>query len=194
MQKRADKAPATENTGRRGRNLPAALCGVVGRIILALVILVCLPVPVMHLLGYEVYDVVSGSMEPAIPVGSAVFVHAAPPGQLQAGDVIAFHSRGTTITHRVVENDAAASLITTQGDANEQPDIDKVPYSDVIGRVEKHVPMLGWMLSVYTGGSGRVYLICFAASGALLSIVSALLTRRGEKEDETPGETGETQG
>lgn len=180
MQKRAETAPATEKTGRRGNSLPAALCGVVGRIILIAVILALLPVPAARLFGYAIYEVVSGSMEPAIPVGSAVFVRSAPPGQLAAGDVIAFHSHGTVVTHRVTENDAAESRLVTKGDANAQPDPEAVAYRDVIGRVEAQVPVLGWLLGACTGASGRVYLLCLAGAGALLSLVSARLAKKKE--------------
>ena len=184
MKKRADEKRPAYGAGRRGRSLPAALCGMVGKCILLLVILACLPVPVARMCGYEVYDVVSGSMEPAIPVGSAVFVQSVPPAQIAAGDVIAFQSHGTVITHRVVENNGPESSLTTQGDANAQPDPEAVAYGSVIGRVERHVPGLGWLLSAYTGGSGRMYLICLAVAGALLSLIPALVPNRRKGAEE----------
>ena len=186
MQKRVDEKSPAFCKGRRGRSLPAAFCGAVGKLILVLVILACLPVPVARLCGYEVYDVVSGSMEPAIPVGSAVFVRALPPAQIEAEDVIAFQSHDRVITHRVVENNKPESSLVTQGDANAQPDPEAVPYGNVIGRVERHVPGLGWLLGTYTAGSGRIYLICFAAAGALLSLIPALASGKRR-------ETGEAQ-
>ena len=191
MQKRADAKRPAHHTGRRGRSLPAALCGMLGRIMLLLVILACLPVPVARLCGYKVYNVVSGSMEPAVPVGSAVFVRSAPPAQLNAQDIIAFQSHGTVITHRVVENNTLESSLVTQGDANLQPDPEPVPYADVIGRVERHVPGLGWLLGSYTSGSGRLYLICFAAAGALFSLLPALL-QKGQKHRKAGGD-GQTE-
>ena len=194
MQKRANEKKPAQSTGRRGRSLPAALCGVVGRIILLLVILACLPVPVARVCGYQVYDVVSGSMEPAIPVGSAVFVRALPPAQIEAGDVIAFQSHDTVITHRVVENDQLESSLVTQGDANARPDPEAVPYGNVIGRVERHVPGLGWLLSAYTGGSGRMYFLCFAAAGALLSLIPALTAGKRKETQEEPQETADGAG
>ena len=127
MRRRADEKRPAHRTGRRGRSLPAALCGIVGRIILLLVILVCLPAPLARVCGYEVYNVVSGSMEPAIPVGSAVFVRPAPPAQLRAHALIAFYSHRTVITHRVVENKTLENSLVTQGDANLQPDPEAVP-------------------------------------------------------------------
>ena len=62
-------------------------------------------VAVPHLLGYEQYVVVSGSMEPAIPVGSLVMAKPVKPAELQVGDVIVFYTErhiDTPVTHRVV--------------------------------------------------------------------------------------------
>ncbi len=171
------KKQAEAGAPRRIRGL-AALCGALGKTLLLLVILLCLVAPLARLCGYEIYNVVSGSMEPAIPVGSAVFVRSVPPVQLEPGDIVAFQSRGTVVTHRVVENDAAQSSLITKGDANAQPDPERVRYQDVIGQVGHHAPILGWLLSTYTGGSGRVYLICLAAGGAALDLAAVLMRKR----------------
>lgn len=178
MKRQAEAAALPRRTGRRALRSFAVLCGVLGKTILLLVLLLCALAPLARLCGYEIYNVVSGSMEPAVPVGSAVLVRSAPPAQLAPGDIVAFRSHGTVVTHRVVENDEAESLLVTKGDANAQPDPEQVRYSDVIGRVRWNVPVLGWLLSTYTSGSGRVYLICFAAGGAALDLAAALLRKR----------------
>lgn len=183
MQQKAENKPHAHpgRTGRRGRNLPAALCGFIGRLVLVLVILACLPVPLAHLCGCEMYNVISGSMEPAIPVGSAVYVKPVQPDELAPGDVIAFTSGSSVITHRVVEIDPRQGQITTKGDANALPDVSPVRYEEVIGRVERHIPALGGLLSVYAGGPGRMYLIAFAVGGALLSFAGSLLAGAGKR-------------
>ncbi len=58
----------------RGGKLIPALCNLLGTLILVLVIASCLPLTVPRLFGYEIYEVVSGSMEPEIPVGSVIYV------------------------------------------------------------------------------------------------------------------------
>ena len=55
------------------------MCNTAGTAILILLILACLPLTLPRLAGYRLYTVVSGSMEPEIPVGSLVFVHDADP-------------------------------------------------------------------------------------------------------------------
>ena len=107
-----------------------------------------------RLAGIKTYVVISGSMEPAIPVGNMVYSKEVDPATLETGDVIVFYSsnalQGGTdagdvipITNRVVSNDIAAQEITTKGDANEQNDISKVIYMNVEGKVIFHVPHLG---------------------------------------------------
>ncbi len=70
-------------SGHKGGKLLPALCSVSGTLILISVIAVCIPITVPKLTGYEIYNVVSGSMEPEIPVGSAIYVKAAAPEDVQ---------------------------------------------------------------------------------------------------------------
>lgn len=191
--RRSDPAASVNNTGRRRMNLPAALCSLLGTLLLLAVIAACLPVTVAHLRGAEVYNIVSGSMEPAIPVGSAIFVQSANPGTLAAGDVIAFWRNDSVVAHRVVENDTLASELVTKGDANAKEDVSPVPYHDVIGIVTRHTPVLGGLLGIYTSGSGRMYAVAVAAAGALLNLVGARL-RKGKERAEDPDDAGTTDG
>lgn len=191
--RRSDPAASVNNTGRRRMNVPAALCSLLGTLLLVLVIVACLPVTVAHLRGAEVYNIVSGSMEPAIPVGSAIFVQATNPNTLAAGDVIAFWRNDSVVAHRVVENDTLASELVTKGDANAKEDVSPVPYHDVIGIVTRHTPVLGGLLGIYTSGSGRMYAVAVAAAGALLNLVGARL-RKGKERAEDPDDAGTTDG
>ncbi len=61
----------------------------IGLVLLLLVIAVCVPLTVPRILGYQVYHVISGSMAPAIPTGSLVYVKSTPAAEIQKEDVIA---------------------------------------------------------------------------------------------------------
>ena len=70
-------------------------------------ILICIPLTVPPLLDYQPYAVISGSMEPAIPTGSLVYIKGMEAQDVQEGDVIAFYGgydSSAIVTHRVVEN------------------------------------------------------------------------------------------
>ena len=57
---------------KKGGGILPAVCNILGTLILFSVILLCIPVTLPKLFGYQIYDVVSGSMEPEIPVGSVI--------------------------------------------------------------------------------------------------------------------------
>ena len=137
-----------------------ALCNIFGILILLSVILLYLPVTAAKLKGNEVYNVVSGSMEPEIPVGSVIYVEPVPPEE-----VIAFYSGSTVIAHRVVKNRVGEGEFIIKGDANEENDVSPVKYAELVGRVSWHCPVMGGLLEVSTSTVGKVYIVCFAESG-----------------------------
>lgn len=72
----------------------------------------------------------SGSMEPALPVGSMVLVRPVPAAEVVAGDVVSVERPdGTRVTHRVAEVGTVAGplrRVTLQGDRNPVPDPEPV--------------------------------------------------------------------
>lgn len=190
--KRNNDSSENRSEQRGGKFLPA-LCSVLGTLILVSVIVVCIPVTVPKLIGYEIYDIVSGSMEPEIPVGSVVYVKAADPSEVQEGDVIAFWrgapaegdeetaeegiEEGAVVVHRVVLNQIVEGWFETKGDANTDVDMSHVPYGDLIGRVTYHIPLLGGVMGLLGSTVGKMYVICFAACGAMLNILAGRMRR-----------------
>ena len=158
--------------------LPPALCNVVGYSILVLVIITSLPLSLPQFMGYEIYEVVSGSMEPNIPVGSVVYARYAEPETIEAGDVIVFRSDDDMITHRVVRNKVEESEFVTKGDANANQDPYPVAYKDVVGKVERHFPSVGRLLSIYSSAVGKLYVFMVAASGLMFNMIASRLRQR----------------
>ena len=151
---------------RRGGKFFSALCSILGTLILLLIIAVCIPVTVPKLMGYEIYNVVSGSMEPEIPV------------TVEEGDIIAFTSGVSVISHRVVSNQTVEGKFTTKGDANAENDMNPVGYADLIGRVEFHLPVLGAFLAILTSTIGKVYVLTLGACGVMLNILAGRMRGR----------------
>ncbi len=176
-----NNSPPSGKRRRRGGKVIPALCNIAGILILLSVILTCLPVTVPKLLGYEIYHVVSGSMEPEIPVGSAVYVKPAEPAGIQEGDIIAFWSEESVITHRVVKNKTVEGSFTTKGDANAGEDMNDVPYAALIGLVTAHYPMLGVVMELLTSNVGKGYAVCFAACGVMFNILAGRLRWREQQ-------------
>lgn len=163
---------------KRGGKFFPALCSTLGTLMLTAVILSALPLALPRLLGYNAYSVVSGSMEPALPVGSVVYVESAGVSQIRAGDIIAFDDEGTVVTHRVIESRPQEGAFITKGDANQSLDIKPTPYWKLIGRVKLCIPLLGRVLSLYAVPEGKLALGTFALSGLLLRVLGSRLYAR----------------
>ena len=154
------------------------LCSGLGLTLLLLVIVLCLPLTVPRLLGYELYAIVSGSMEPSIPVGSVVYARPAEPSGIQAGDIVVFyggHDSTTVITHRTVENREDEQELLTKGDANAGNDMLPIAYGNVIGKVNLSIPLLGFVLPLVTEFSGKLYLAGILGAGVLFRILGSRL-------------------
>lgn len=165
------------NTGRK-HNIPSVVCRTVSVLILAAVLGICIPMTVPRFFGYDVYTVISGSMEPEIPVGSAIYVEKVLPEEVRAGEVIAFYSRGAVITHRVVENRTVSGEFITKGDANAENDVTPGEYKSLIGRVVVSVPVLGSLMGFCSQPMGKIYLACSVAGAVLLQLAGSLFRRK----------------
>lgn len=115
-------------------------------------------------LGYELFAIRSGSMEPAIGVGALTIVDRSRPPR--AGEVVTYRlPSGTAVTHRVVrvvEMDDQRWL-EARGDANATPDPALIPADAVIGVVATRIAYLGYFLALLAMPSGIVSLVAFGA-------------------------------
>ncbi len=162
-------------------NILGYLCSTLGTLALVVLIAACLPLTVPRMLGFEIYTVVSGSMEPAIPTGSLVYVEHVDAASVAEGDVIAFYGAEDTssvITHRVVTNSTVMGEFITKGDANEENDMNPIPYSHLIGRVAKSIPKIGALAQIFTSKSGKIAAASLMALGIVLHIIGGLLRRQ----------------
>lgn len=95
-----------------------------------------------NFLGYSVFRVMTGSMEPELPVNTLIVVHRVEPEEVKVGDVISFYSTDPTLygsinTHRVtqVTTDGGEPAFVTKGDANLIEDHYLTRGKDLIGVV-----------------------------------------------------------
>ena len=166
-----------EKSGGAG-SFPGRLLSAIGTIILVLSIVMCLGMAVPRFMGISQYVVISGSMEPAIPVGSIVYAEETEPSSLAEGDVIVFYGSeagGTPVTHRVVENHVQDGEVITKGDANSGNDLSPVMYQNIIGRVKMHIPMLGFIVSPLSSMSGKIGALCIIVGAYLLTVLGGKL-------------------
>ena len=108
-------------------------------------------------LGFHPYIVLSGSMEPAIPTGSIVFIdtHDQTP---DVSDVITYQNGGQNVTHRVVQVLENGTSVT-KGDANDMPDPSPVSPGQIIGIVKGYIPWLGYGICRIRSSAGILCLL-----------------------------------
>ncbi len=146
------------------------------------VIALCIPISVPRLFGYEMYTVISGSMEPAIPVGSLVYVEQTEASDVEEGAVIAYYSssdNGSIITHRVVTNQVVSGRFITKGDANEAEDTTPVEYDRLIGVVVYCIPVLGRILAMVVTPAGKLGAGGIVVLATVLHIIAGRLRENG---------------
>ena len=167
----------------KNKDRAAGFCARLGTFLLLLVIAACIPFTLPRLLGYQVYAVISGSMEPAISVGDLVYVRQAKPEAVEENDVIAFfgtESSDAIILHRVVENRTVDGSFITKGDANAQPDLSPVSYQRLLGAAKRTVPKLGQVALILSGTWGKLAAVCMILAAVMLHAVSAALRAKGQ--------------
>ena len=178
------KKNKTGSVGKCRKNPVGVFCSTLGTIVLVLLILVCVPLTIPRMIGYNIYTVVSGSMEPAIPVGSLVYINNMAPEDVQENEVIAFYGAtdgSSIITHRVVTNSTVMGEFITKGDANEEKDMNPIPYSHFIGKVVLTVPKVGGIAQTFTSTTGKIAAACMIALAVVLHIIAAVVGTRGEQ-------------
>ncbi|MBI2621658.1 MAG: signal peptidase I [Candidatus Levybacteria bacterium] len=147
--------------------------------------------------GNQALIVRSGSMSPAIDVGSVAVVSAkqnllpfSKPAIAQVyktGDVIAFRSeknKEIIVTHRIVNviTENNKTLYRTQGDANDDPDAGLVKSENVLGKANIVIPYVGKVLAFAKSDIGFPALILFPAVLVILfetwSIIKEIRKRK----------------
>jgi signal peptidase I len=165
---------------RPGRRAPLTIVRLIVECALVIVVLTGLGGVVlgrvMPALGHQVFVVAGPSMEPAIPVGSAVILDAIEPAALRVGDVVSLRSGPdrAIFTHRVIRiaEREGELWLETRGDANAGPDPSITPVAAVVGRVSVVVPAAGYLLTL---SSTPVGVLLILSVGATLIVLGWLL-------------------
>ena len=126
-----------------------------------------------RLLGWQVFTVVSGSMEPVYHVGDLLYVRPTDPADLQPGDVITFVMNEQLVvgTHRVVEVEDTGERLYfyTKGDANAAMDAAPVAQENVLGTPVFSIPLLGYVAAFVQQPPGSY--VAVAVGAVLLALV-----------------------
>ena len=147
---------------------------------------------VPQVMGFSVFRVLTGSMEPEIPEGSLLLVKKTDANRIQIGDLISFFSPDPTLegavnTHRVVDIDGENQRFTTKGDANDAVDGAPVHFKNLIGKPVFCIPKLGYLSNFLTHPPGMY--VGWSVIGVLLVLLfTPELLKWAEKSDRKAAE------
>jgi signal peptidase len=127
-------------------------------------------------LGDRSLVIMSGSMEPTIPVGSLAMVEPIPSANLQRDDIIAYKPNETVqmpIVHRIVsvEMRQGVRYYVTRGDANTGADAE-LALPPTAWRVFFNVPFIGYIVS--STSSSVMSILLIGVPIFLIPLLSAL--------------------
>ena len=156
-------------------------------IVVVLVVVLALLLVGVRLVGFQVFSVLSGSMEPTYHVGSLLYVKEVDHRDLKVGDPITYMvNEDTVVTHRIIEilvdeQDPNTLRYFTQGDANSVADGSSVHYKNIIGKPVFSIPYLGYVSHYIQNPPGMYVAI---AAGAILIMLVFLPDVFADEEDE----------
>ncbi len=116
-----------------------------------------------NLFGYTFFEVVSGSMSPAIEKWDLIIVDL--DSEYKVGDIISYKKDGVYITHRIIEINK--NTIITKGDANNT--IDNPITKDMVA---------GKVVKIYSGGATwiKVFTTPKVIVGSIISLILIIYT------------------
>ena len=152
-------------------------------ILVVLAVLIAVALVGVRLLGFQVYTVLSGSMEPEYPVGSLLYVRDIDCHDLRVGDDITFRLTDTVVaTHRITEimpdaEEPQSLWFRTKGLANESEDAAPVSDRNVLGKPILAIPYLGYLAYYIQRPPGIYVAIAVGAALLLLSFLPELFSK-----------------
>lgn len=138
-----------------------------------LLVLLIAAFTVPKLFGVQYRAIITGSMEPELPVGALVVIVPTAFENIQAGDDIAFvmNEDLTVVTHRVASVNEAEQSFVTRGIANEVDDINPVRYENTLGKVAFSAKGLGYVISWLDPLPNKIIAVCAIAALVAVSLL-----------------------
>ena len=132
------------DTTSKGEKIYKGIIKAIGTILFCLVATFVLSL----LFGYQYLTILTGSMEPNLPVGTIICIHKVDFEDLKVGDVVTYGSKETVfVTHRIIE--IGDGYVVTQGDASNNPDPTPVSKDRIQGKVIFHSNFLGDLVAFF---------------------------------------------
>jgi len=157
---------------------------VISTVLVVLIVLCAVFLIGTRILGYRVFTVISGSMEPEYSVGDLIYVKPVDVNTIKVDDPITFIMNEDLVvaTHRVVEIDAENKHFYTKGDANNTIDSSPVHFNNVIGVPQFAIPLMGYVSDFIQNPPGMYITIAVVAILIIVAFVPDFFAK-AKKED-----------
>lgn len=156
---------------------------VVSTVLVILIVLFAIFLMGSRLLGFRVFNVISGSMAPQFNVGDLIYVKTVDPEEVKVGDPITFVLNEDLVvaTHRVVRIDEENHRFYTKGDANDTIDSTPVHYKNLVGIPQFKIPMLGYVSDFIQNPPGMYITIGVCAVLIFLVFLPDIISKKKKK-------------
>lgn len=115
-------------------------------VIAVIIVMLLMVAPVIA--GFRPVVILSGSMEPAYPVGCVTYYKACDFSEIREGDAITFRAGDSMVTHRAVKVNGLSGTVVTKGDHNLSEDPNPVDRSKIAGKTVKFkIPFGGYVVT-----------------------------------------------
>lgn len=137
-----------------------------------------------RLLGFRVFNVISGSMTPHYNVGDLIYVKEVDPSEVKVNDVITFvlNENLVVATHRVIDIHEEYQHFITKGDANSTADATPVHFNNLIGVPQFSIPKLGYVSDFIQNPPGTYITIAVVALLIVLVFLPDFIGKKNKEE------------
>lgn len=171
----------------------------IGRVISAILYIILIPIIIFNFtliiksfinpdktpdfFGYKSFVIVSGSMEPTIKKGDAIFVKQVPEEEIKNNDIISFTIGNTNVTHRIIEitEEKGIKKYTTKGDNNNTEDKEKITYQQIEGKYQLKINQFGVVTQIL---KSKITLIVLILMIVIISWYKSRIEKRKLKRKE----------
>lgn len=159
--------------------------GIVSSVLVLAVVIAAVFLMGSRVVGYRVFNIVSGSMEPVFSAGDLIYVKEVDPASIVPGDIITFVLNEDLVvaTHRVVRIDTEKERFYTKGDANETEDGSPVHFKNLIGIPQFSIPGLGYVSDFIQHTPGMYITIAAVAVLIVLAFAPDFVKKKPAAED-----------
>ena len=157
---------------------------IISTILVGIIVLCAVFLMGSRLMGYQVFNVISGSMEPTYSVGDLIYVKEVNPYDIEVGTPITFvlNEELVVATHRVIEVDEDNQHFYTKGDANDTADSSPVHFNNVIGVPQFSIPLWGYVSDFIQNPPG-MYITVGVGFVLILAVFLSDLIGKNKKEE-----------